>query len=175
MGSRIALIDGDFILWACVPNKTPTETERMYGVSFDKTLQQTLDLVDWYVTEKILKPTQVNSYIGFLGGVGNFRKSLTDTYKSDRTDERPPFFKEAKQHLADKWGFHVIDGIEAEDAVGICLTKYPDAIIVHTDHDLNQLEGYHYNPVKDSWETISNDKAIYNRNIQYLSGCSTVS
>ena len=173
MTKRIALIDGDFILWKVCPNLVLTETEVMYGVNNVKTLEETLQGIDWYVTEKILKYVNVDSYIGFLGGKGNFRKLLTDSYKEGRTEDRPPFFQEAKQHLVDKWGFHIVDNIESEDAVGICLTKYPDSIIVHTDHDLNQLEGYHYNPVKDSWETISNEKAIYNRNIQYLSGCST--
>lgn len=167
------LIDGDFIPWRICPNQVPTETERMYEVSFDKTLEQVLEGLDYYMTEKIFKPAQADSYIGFLGGKGNFRKSLAISYKEGRTEDRPNFFNEAKQHLVDKWGFVIVDNIESEDAVGICLSKYPEGIIVHTDHDLNQLEGTHFNPVTNSWETITKHQAVKNANLQYLSGCST--
>ena len=156
MTKRIALIDGDFILWKVCPNLVLTETEVMYGVNNVKTLEETLQGIDWYVTEKILKYVNVDSYIGFLGGKGNFRKLLTDSYKEGRTEDRPPFFQEAKQHLVDKWGFHIVDNIESEDAVGICLTKYPEAIIVRVDHDLDQLEGVHFNPTNLQWKTILN-------------------
>lgn len=84
-----------------------------------KTLQQTLDLVDWYIEEKIIKSTDINGYIAYLGGKGNFRYSLTDTYKNNRTSERPPFFREVKRYLVGRWNFNIVDGIEAEDAVGI--------------------------------------------------------
>lgn len=170
---KILLIDGDFIPWRICPNQVPTETERMYGVSFDKTLEQVLEGLDYYMTEKILKPTKIDNYLAFLGGEGNFRMSLISSYKEGRTTDRPPFFKEAKQHLVDKWGFIIVDNIEAEDAVGICLSKYPEGIITHTDHDLNQLEGTHFNPVTNSWETINSTQAIYNLSIQLLAGCST--
>lgn len=173
MTKRIALIDGDFILWKVCPNTVLTETEVMYGVNNVKTLEETLQGIDWYITEKILKYVNVDGYIGFLGGKGNFRKLLTDSYKEGRSEDRPNFFNEAKQHLVDKWGFVIVDEIEAEDAVGICLTKYPEGVIVHTDHDLNQLEGTHFNPVTNSWETINSTQAIYNLSIQLLAGCST--
>lgn len=171
--SELILIDGDMIPWKICPNQVPSESEKMYGVDFTKTLEQTLEGIDYYITEKIIKPTLADSYIGFLGGKGNFRKQVCSTYKADRVTELPPFFAEARTWMQEKWGFVVVDGIEAEDAVGITLTKYPDAIIVHTDHDLNQLEGIHYNPTKGYFETITKEQAIYNRNIQYLSGCNT--
>ena len=171
--SRIILIDSDFVLYRVCPNRVLSETEIMYGVKSEKTLQETLDLIDWYLVEKIFKPTQADSYIGFLGGIGNFRYSVDASYKFGRTLDRPPFFTEAKNHLIDKWGFIMVNGIEAEDAVGVCLTKYPEGIIVRTDHDLNQLEGTHYNPVTNSWETISKEQSTYNFNLSLLSGCST--
>ena len=171
--NKLILIDADLILWRCVPNKVLSKAEIDEGIVSEKTLEQTLDLIDWYVTEKIFKPTLADNYIGFLGGVGNFRYSVDPLYKVGRTSERPQFFTEAKNHLIDKWRFVMVNGIEAEDAVGICLTQYPEAIIVGTDHDLNQLEGTHYNPVTNSWETISKEQSIYNFNLSLLSGCST--
>ena len=173
MNRRICLIDGDHIPWKICPNPVLTETEVMYGVNNVKTLEETLRGIDWYVTEKIFKPTNADSYIGFLGGKGNFRKELTESYKEGRSDDRPPYFNEAKQHLVDKWGFVVVDEIEAEDAVGISLTKYPEGIIIHTDHDLYQLEGTHFNPSKELWEHLTKEHANYNLNIQLIAGCST--
>ena len=136
MSNRICLIDGDHIPWKICPNPVLTETEVMYGVNNVKTLEETLQGIDWYVTEKILKPTQADSYIGFLGGKGNFRKLLTDSYKGGRTEDRPPFFQEAKQHLVDKWGFHIVDNIESEDAVGI---QNVDPNLLLEVHDLSRF------------------------------------
>lgn len=173
MKGKIILIDGDFILWKVVPNTVPSETERMYGVSFDKTLEETLVLLDWYIREKIFIPTKIDSYIGFLGGVGNFRKELTIEYKKGRSEERPNFFRETKQYLVDKYGFVLTQDMESEDAVGITLTKYHDAIIIREDHDLDQLPGTHYNPSKQEWKNITIENAEYNFWKQMLTGCTT--
>jgi len=183
---RLLLIDADFILFKTCYNSVLSETERMYGIKKEKSLQETLDLIDWYLVEKIFKPTNANYYLGFLGGEGNYRYSIDSGYKAGRSTERPPYFKEAKQYLVDKYKFVLVDGIEAEDAVGICLSEVliavPDEklwgevfekIIVHQDHDLNQLPGVHYNPVKDGWNTISEEQARYNFNLQLLTGCKT--
>lgn len=159
---KLLLIDGDFIPWRICPNTV--------GSDLPKTLEQVLEGIDFYMNERILTPTIPDYYLGFLGGKGNFRMSLTPTYKEGRPSERPPFFKEAKQHLVDKWGFVVVNEIEAEDAVGISLTKYPEGCIVGTDHDLKQLEGIHYNPVKDLLEPIDARQANSNLAIQLLAG-----
>jgi len=172
MTNRV-LIDADFIAWKICPNKVLTETEIMYGITSEKTLEEVYELVDWYLQEKIFIPTGAISYIGFLGGKGNFRKELDDSYKEGRSYELPKYFNEAKQYLVDKWGFIKVDGIEAEDSVGICLTKYPDAVIVCEDHDLLQLPGTQYNPSKQIWLTHFQEEADYNFWKQCLTGCST--
>jgi hypothetical protein len=86
--NNLILVDGDFILYKVCPNKVPSETERMYGVTFEKTLQETLDLVDWYLVEKIFKPTNATEYIAFLGGTGNYRYSVDKNYKEGRTTDK---------------------------------------------------------------------------------------
>lgn len=168
------LIDSDFILWKILPNKkqTPEEIEK-YGDYSQRTFEDICNGLDWFINDKILVPTQATEYIGFLGGYGNFRKEIAPTtYKANRVDmEFPKWFSEAKQYLVDKWKFITVDGIEAEDAVGICLTKYPDAIIVRVDHDLDQLPGTHYNPIKEEFTEISKEQAEYNQWKQCLTGC----
>jgi len=158
------IIDGDFILWKVVPTMKDSE---------DKTLDETLKLLDWYLINKIFIPTNTKSYIGFLGGKGNFRKDITDSYKADRTYEYPNYFKETKQYMIDKWKFISVDGIEAEDAVGITLTKYPNSVIICEDHDLLQLPGVQYNPTKEIFQDITTEIAYYNQWKQMLTGCSS--
>ena len=163
--SKLAIIDGDFICYKVCPNSKKQEEP--------KTLQQTLDLVDWYIEEKIIYPTNIDEYIAYLGGIGNFRYSLTNSYKSNRPTKRPPFFREVKEYLVGRWNFNIVDGIEAEDAVGITLTKYPDALLIYEDHDLHQLPGFRYNPTKGVFGEISREEANYFLMCQLLQGCST--
>ena len=170
------LIDSDLILWKILPNKkqTPEEIEK-YGDYSQRTFEDICNGLDWFINEKILLPTSATEYIGFLGGYGNFRKEIAPTtYKANRVDmEFPRWFSEAKEYLVDKWKFIKVDGIEAEDAVGICLTKYPDAIIVGQDHDLLQLPGTMYNPVKETWNIFDQYEADWWFSVQQLSGCAT--
>ena len=170
------LIDSDFCLWRVLPNKkqTPEEIEK-YGDYSQRTFEDICNGLDWFINDKILLPTSATEYIGFLGGYGNFRKEIAPTtYKANRIDmELPKWFSEAKEYLVDKWKFIQVDGIEAEDAVGICLTKYPDAIIVRVDHDLDQLPGLHYNPIKEVFTEISRENAEYNQWKQCLTGCTS--
>jgi 5'-3' exonuclease len=168
------LIDADFILWKILPNKkqTPEEIEQ-YGDYSQRTLEDIQNGLDWFINEKILVPTNADEYIGFIGGYGNFRKELAPiTYKANRVDmELPRWFNEAKEYLVEKWGFIKVDGMESEDAVGITLTQYPDSIVVRVDHDLDQLEGTHFNPNKEELKIISEKEAIYNQWKQCLTGC----
>lgn len=170
------LIDSDFILWKILPNKkqTPEEIEQ-YGDYSQRTFEDICNGLDWFINDKILIPTNADEYIGFIGGYGNFRKEIAPTtYKANRVDmEFPKWFSEAKNYLVDKWRFVRVDGMEAEDAVGIALTKYPDSIIVRVDHDLEQLPGTHYNPVKEEFKEISQQEADYFFATQQLAGCAT--
>ena len=170
------LIDSDFILYRILPNKkqTPEEIEK-YGDYSQRTFEEICNGLDWFINDKILIPTQATEYIGFLGGYGNFRKEIAPTtYKANRVDmELPKWFSEAKDYLVDKWKFIKVDGIEAEDAVGITLTKYPDSIIVRVDHDLDQLAGTHYNPIKEQFDEIFKFDSWYYFWKQMLTGCHT--
>jgi hypothetical protein len=170
------LIDADFILWKILPNKkqTPEEIEQ-YGDYSQRTLENIQNGLDWFINDKILTPTNADEYIGFLGGYGNFRKELAPTtYKANRVDmELPRWFNEAREYLMYKWGFIKVDGMESEDAVGICLSQYPDSIIVRVDHDLNQLPGTHFNPNKGEFVEIEEFTANRTFWLQNLHGCPT--
>ena len=88
-------------------------------------------------------------YKGFLTGKGNFRDAIAVTvpYKGQRVTEKPVHLQALRCHLVTSWGFTVVQGIEADDAVGIAAYAVPEdeTIMVHIDKDLNQFRGWHYN------------------------------
>ena len=88
-------------------------------------------------------------YKGFLTGKGNFRDAIAVTvpYKGQRVSEKPVHLQALRCHLVTSWGFKVVQGIEADDAVGIAAYAVPEdeTIMVHIDKDLNQFRGWHYN------------------------------
>jgi len=64
---------------------------------------------------------ECDDYQGFLTGKGNFRNDIAKTapYKGTRPSEKPVHLQALRDHLVTSWGFVVVDGIEADDAVGI--------------------------------------------------------
>lgn len=181
--NKLILIDADFILWKTVPNKVLSDEQKKQGIKSEKNLQETFDSVDWYIENKIFIPTEATHYIGFLGGKGNFRKKLTDTYKANRAREFPKYFNLAKQYLIEEYGFVESHGFEAEDYVNFIHNKIitepenhifgDNVTIVREDHDLDQIAGLHYNPTKNEFKPIGNKEAHYNLMKQALTGCST--
>ena len=134
-------MDADSIAYrpaaSCEPTKTKLEREPL-----EFALGRCNDLV-----HKILHDTGATSYELYIGGGSNFRHQIDPNYKANRSEMvRPLHLEDVRSHLVTQWKAHVVDGIEAEDAVGIaanhCDTSF---IIVHIDKDLNQLPGWHYN------------------------------
>lgn len=113
-------------------------------------------------------------YKGFLTGKGNFRVDLAKTvpYKGTRPQEKPVHLQALRNHLVESWGFVIVDGIEADDAVGIEAYKVSEdeSIMVHIDKDLNQFRGWHYNYRKKDKYYISEFEGWYNFYLQILTG-----
>ena len=61
------------------------------------------------------------------------------------------------------------EGEEADDAVAIASTK-GNYWIVHVDKDLDQLPGWHYNPVKDEEYYVTEFEGLYSFYKQILTG-----
>lgn len=87
-----------------------------------------------------------------LSGKNNYRNevAVTKGYKANRENVPKPQHFNFVRALLLKWGAEEVDGIEADDAMGIGLTDDPEAVICTIDKDLNQIPGRHYN-----WETGS--------------------
>lgn len=144
----IALIDGDSVAYrpaaSCEPTKVKLERE---PVEF--AIARCDDLM-----RRILYETNASTYELYIGGGKNWRHEIDPEYKANRKDMvRPEHLEAVREHLVVNWNAKVVDGIEAEDAVGIANTYASEAtIICHIDKDLDQLPGQHYNYVtSEQW------------------------
>lgn len=152
-----ALIDADIVAYrvACTLEEDDAE---------DFVFARAEDLVD-----QILVNTEATEYRLFLTGKDNFRYTLYPEYKANRRDKEKPFWLEGiRQYLKANFNAEVIDGQEADDALGIAQTD--DTIICSIDKDLLMIPGKHYNFVKDVFVTIDKDQAMRNFYMQCLTG-----
>jgi hypothetical protein len=113
-------------------------------------------------------------YRGFLTGSGNFRDviAVTAPYKGQRVSDKPVHLQALRAHLVGSWGFEVVHGIEADDAVGIAAYTFAEdeVVMVHIDKDLNQFKGWHYNYRKKEKYYVSEFEGLTTFYTQILTG-----
>jgi len=123
---------------------------------------------------KLCMDLDCEDYKGFLTGKGNFRDSIAVTvpYKGQRVSEKPVHLQALRDHLVNSWGFEVVNGIEADDAVGIAAyaVSEDESIMVHIDKDLNQFRGWHYNYRKKEKYYVSEFEGLHSFYTQILTG-----
>jgi DNA polymerase-1 len=149
-----ALIDGDIIAYqVAAMSQTPgidwgdgeaTEgsfNEREVEVGVKRLVDQWTDLAG--CTDRLV----------LLTGPGNFRKAVEPTYKFNRKPAAKPLgLGYAKAYMQETLGARLVDGLEADDLIGLSLTgKYADGkgIAVSIDKDMQTLPGLQMNPNKD--------------------------
>lgn len=89
----------------------------------------------------------------FFTGPRNFRKTVLPSYKAHRTQGKPPAYFDTVQAVRERFPTDTVDGLEADDLLGILATteKYADNVIIVTvDKDLRTIPGRHINPTKDT-------------------------
>lgn len=86
----------------------------------------------------------------------NYRYEVAKTkpYKGNRTQPRPKLYKEIRTFLSERFDAKIIDGEEADDAMGIAMSQNKKAIIVTIDKDLKMVPGYCYNYVTDTLHKV---------------------
>lgn len=85
----------------------------------------------------------------FSSSRGNFRRVVSKSYKANRVGkEKPRAFVELVDRLRKAHDWARIDGLEADDVMGIMGTspKLPDAIVVSIDKDMLTLPAMVFNP-----------------------------
>ena len=109
---------------------------------------------DWWVIEsdidrwisEFFKKFGTYNYIIYLTGKGNFREQVATShvYKGGRTKPKPKWYEDIKQYLIHMHRTKLVQGIEADDAIAMHLTRNPNSIHIGIDKDLLQVEGWHY-------------------------------
>ena len=151
-----ALIDADIVAYRVACTLEDDDAE-------DFVYARAEDLVD-----QILVNTEATEYRLFLTGKNNFRYSIYPEYKAHRPTEKPFWLEKCRQYLIATFNAEVIDGQEADDALGIAQTK--DTIICSIDKDLLMIPGRHYNFVKDEFQEVTNDSGMRHFYMQCLTG-----
>jgi hypothetical protein len=92
-----------------------------------------------------------DSLLAFSAG-GRWRQVVMPTYKANRASmARPIHLGVVRKTMCQRFPHRYVDGLEADDILGILATrdKYADAIIVSPDKDLLTIPGRHFSPLKD--------------------------
>ena len=151
-----ALIDADIVAYRVACTLEDDDAE-------DFVYARAEDLID-----NILVNTEATEYRLFLTGKNNFRYTIYPEYKAHRPKEKPFWLEKCRQYLIATFNAEVVDGQEADDALGIAQTE--DTIICSIDKDLLMIPGRHYNFVKDEFQEVTNDSGMRHFYMQCLTG-----
>ena len=165
------LIDADFIVYkACAA----AETEIDWG---DDTILVTSNFSDAYgatkreITKLENKFGSLSPIILFFSDSVNFRKKILAEYKGHRNRKKPCGYKRVINALGKEYKVIIKPTLEADDAMGIYATRYPDNMIVSPDKDMRQIPGKLYN--FDETFTITPEEGSKWHLIQTLAGDQT--
>lgn len=125
------------------------------------------------VTNIVYFEANCDEFDGFLTGGNNFRKDIATIkeYKGNRKQPKPKHLQALRDHLV-KMGCVVVEGQEADDAIGIAAyaSDPDDYTIVSIDKDLLMLRGKHYNFVKKEFTYVTEAEGIKAFYTQVLTG-----
>ena len=87
--------------------------------------------------------SSTNTILFFSDSV-NFRKSIFPDYKGHRNRKKPCGYRRVIEKLKDEYEVIKMPTLEADDAMGIYATLYPDNVICSPDKDMRQIPGKLY-------------------------------
>jgi DNA polymerase-1 len=156
---KVALIDADFLVW------------RIGFASEEDDVAYAKSRVTEYLTDLVYFSLKAEDYKAYISGSNNFRYDIAKTvpYKHNRKDAKKPKHYEALREHLQRLGAKVVDGQEADDAVAIDASR-GNYWITHVDKDINQVPGWHYNPVKDEKYYVTEEGGLKSFYTQLLTG-----
>lgn len=153
-----AFIDADFLVY------------RVSFASKDVSESVACSRLQTSLLEIVFVDLKCSNYDAFITGRTNFRYDVATTvpYKGNRKSEKPLHYEALRAKLVDL-GATTSEGQEADDDVAIASTK-EEGWIVHVDKDLNQLPGWHYNPVRKEKYFVTEFEGLISFYTQLLIG-----
>jgi len=116
-----------------------------------------------HIIQSMLDKFDTKQYKLYLTGKDNYRMKIASYYKANRTQPKPVHYVAMREYLINVWGAEVVDGQEADDALGIAqwntlkdtflLEGTPGnvmegSVICTNDKDLDTIPGWHYDFTK---------------------------
>lgn len=186
-----ALIDGDILVYqACFVGEYTVylNEETGYAYRYKKDVPEDVEVKPIKVIEDynkveaamdsliggILRGTKAKSFQIYCTTGKCFRHNIYPEYKAHRKKEKPLFYQSLRDYLLDKYDACFVEGIEADDALGIVHTDDQrndiDSVICSIDKDLLNVPGTHYNFKKEEFISVSEVQGRHNFMRQMLMG-----
>ncbi len=117
----------------------------------------------------------------YLSGKDNFRDKVATLYKYGHNRDNTPkpyWINSIVKHLKEQYNAVVINGIEADDAIGVGLSQYnkkgKKAIHIGVDKDIKfGIEGFHYDFKGDKFYKTTAEEALLFNYCQGIAGDDT--
>ena len=121
--------------------------------------------------DKVTKAMMDDDFILYFSSTENFRKKIYPDYKGHRMKRKPLGYKRLVNYCRENHNFKLIEGLEADDTIGIEATRHadPSNIIVSPDKDLKQIPSVLWNLTDDVVE-ITKEEGDRWHLIQSLAG-----
>ena len=164
------LIDSDFLA-----NKAAQACE--IGIDFGEDViiaqSQFSEVLKVFHNElnKVTKAMMEDNFILYFSSTKNFRKKIYPDYKGHRMKRKPLGYKRLVNYCRENHNFKLIEGLEADDTIGIEATRFadPNNIVVSPDKDMRQIPSTLWNLTDDVTEITKEDGDKWHL-IQSLSG-----
>lgn len=120
---------------------------------------------------KVTKAMMEDNFILYFSSTKNFRKKIYPDYKGHRMKRKPLGYKRLVNYCRENHNFKLIEGLEADDTIGIEATRFadPNNIVVSPDKDMRQIPSTLWD-MKDDVVEITKDDGDRWHLIQSLSG-----
>lgn len=120
---------------------------------------------------KVTKAMMEDNFILYFSSTKNFRKKIYPDYKGHRMKRKPLGYRRLVNYCRENHNFKLIEGLEADDTIGIEATRFadPSNIIVSPDKDMRQIPSTLWNLTDDVTEITKEDGDKWHL-IQSLSG-----
>lgn len=171
------LIDGDVLLYRCLFRLVSNGQVPDHAVDVYEEFQIEVERwVNRFKAGYLYSDPDIRDVNLYISPDKTFRHDIHPGYKTTRRkQDRPPWYDYAREAI---WNLENCTSmcfpyLEADDALGIVATNpyfCPQSVIVTIDKDLNQIPGYHYNPMKDEHYYVTDDEASYFMRQQWLTG-----
>jgi DNA polymerase-1 len=138
------LIDADYIVYKCC---AANETEIDYGedvIVVTSNFSGVMDMINRELNKIASDLGCFDDSILYFSSPDNFRKRIDPEYKGHRNRKKPCGYRRAINSLQVTQKVVIMDGLEADDAIGIHATKEEGHIICSPDKDMRQIPGTLY-------------------------------